>query len=103
MYRRLTEYTRFGTLIVKGCRTVFSQKPRSSAFLSNAIFRLAEYEDIGLSPDEVRKLKEIDKKSQDGFSDEQLNECYKCIHWNYGSGCTVPNVKWYCKLQADIV
>lgn len=42
---RLTEYVHGKYVMVKNCATIFSDKPRKGAYLSNAIVRLAELED----------------------------------------------------------
>ena len=49
---RLTEH--YGDHIrVKGNSSIYANKERKSAYLCNAIVRLAAYEDSGLSPDEI--------------------------------------------------
>lgn len=41
---------------IKGCKTVFDCAERKGAPMSNAIVRLAAYEDIGRTPDEIMAL-----------------------------------------------
>ena len=55
---RLTEHV--GEYIhIKGCKTLYSGKERKGAPASNAIARLAAYEDTGLEPDDIESLKII--------------------------------------------
>ena len=52
---RLTE--RYENYIrIKGCKTTYDNSERKGALMSNAIVRLAAYEDIGRTPDEIIAL-----------------------------------------------
>lgn len=53
--KRLTE--KFGSLVrIKGCKTLYSKEKRKKSPLGSAISRLADYEDIGLSPKDIKRL-----------------------------------------------
>ena len=53
---RLTVRDCFG-IRIKGCRTYYGDEERKRAYASNAVVRLAKYEDSGLTPQEVMGLK----------------------------------------------
>lgn len=52
---RLTERIENG-IRIKGCSTVYPTVERKSAPMQSAIVRLAAYEDIGLTPEEIVKI-----------------------------------------------
>lgn len=53
---RLTERLLNGGIRIKGCSTIYSGEERKGANALNAIVRLANYEDTGLMPEEVKIL-----------------------------------------------
>lgn len=52
---RLTEHSG-DSVFIKGCKTLYANQGRKGAPASNAIVRLAAYEDTGLSPEEIKAL-----------------------------------------------
>lgn len=53
---RLTEHWCDGMIRIKGCSTAYSDKERKGAPATNAIVRLAAYEDTGLTPEEIAEV-----------------------------------------------
>lgn len=51
--KRLTARYRDGYIGIKGCTTVYRDIERKGAPASNAVVRLAAYEDTGMTPDEI--------------------------------------------------
>ncbi|MBC5580886.1 hypothetical protein H8S23_05160 [Anaerofilum sp. BX8] len=54
---RLTEHYGDRCIRIKGCTSAYLNKERKSAPASNAVVRLAAYEDTGLEPEEIIELK----------------------------------------------
>ena len=61
--RRLTERKGDG-IIALGCRSIFPAIKRKGAYLSNAILRLAEYEDTGLTVERAAELGEAGREGR---------------------------------------
>lgn len=61
--RRLTERKGDG-IIVLGCKSIFPAIKRKGAYLSNAILRLAEYEDTGLTVERAAELGKADREGR---------------------------------------
>ena len=64
-------------LTVKGPSGLISLKNKSENGANQAIKCLSEYEDTGLTPEQIRKLKERDTAKEaiyegDGYSDEEM-------------------------------
>lgn len=61
--KRLTE--RQGKyVLIDGCRSLYPNNKRKGAYLNNAIIRLAEYEDTGLTPEDVVALAKKEKEDE---------------------------------------
>lgn len=64
MIERLTEHV--GEHIrIKGCKTLYPNVERKGANASNAIVRLAAYEDTGCKPEEIQAFKDSKKQEED--------------------------------------
>ena len=55
---KLTEYVDGKYIRIKGTKSLYPKNERDGAPLSNAIARLAAYEETGLEPEEIRKFLE---------------------------------------------
>ena len=53
MIERLTDYFGEKYICIKGCKSLYENAERKGAPASNAIVRLAAYEDTGWSPEEI--------------------------------------------------
>lgn len=58
MVERLTERWCAGGIRIKGCSTLYQDVERKSAPMASAIARLAAYEDTGLEPEGIQRMKE---------------------------------------------
>lgn len=54
---KLTEYVDGKYIRIKGTKSLYPKNERDGTPLSNAIARLAAYEDSGLEPEEIAELK----------------------------------------------
>lgn len=61
---RLTEHYGDRYIRIKGCTSAYLNKERKSAPASNAVVRLAAYEDTELSPEEIMGLCEMDRRAK---------------------------------------
>lgn len=61
---RLTEHYGDRYIRIKGCTSAYLNKERKSAPASNAVVRLAAYEDTGLEPEEIMGLCELDRRAK---------------------------------------
>lgn len=53
---RLTEHYGERYIRIKGCNSFYPREERKSAPASNAVVRLAAYEDTGLAPEEINNI-----------------------------------------------
>lgn len=53
---RLTEHYGDRYIRIKGCTSFYPREERKSAPASNAVVRLAAYEDTGLTPEEIERI-----------------------------------------------
>lgn len=56
MIERLTDYFGEKYICIKGCKSLYENAERKGAPASNAIVRLAAYEDTGWSPEEIKAM-----------------------------------------------
>lgn len=61
---RLTEHYGDRYIRIKGCNSFYPREERKSAPASNAVVRLAAYEDTELSPEEIMGLCEMDRRAK---------------------------------------
>ena len=88
MFERLTEHFGEKYISIKGCKSLYENAERKGAPASNAIVRLAAYEDTGWSPEEIKAmapaatLRDRDAKLEllwDKFGDVPMNPETECM------------------------
>lgn len=83
---RLTERID-GYIKIKGCKSHYPLEERKGAPATNAIVRLAKYEDTGLMPNEVARFVVAEKWIEDTF--ESTITCPVCrAKWSAIDNCT---------------
>lgn len=83
---RLTERID-GYIKIKGCKSYYPTEERKGAPASNAIVRLAKYEDTGLMPDKITKFVVAGKWIEDTL--ESTIACPVCYaKWGMIDNCT---------------
>lgn len=78
---RLTERWCKGMVRIKGCSTGYPDKERKGAPAANAIVHLADYEDTGMTPKQVRLISNVL---------QEVGETYNCW-FDYVVNCVLEN------------